>query len=190
MSYTKILVQNILAHPREFLWSVQGLGMMRVYLSDDVRLHIWDDSLKVPGVTALHTHPWHLHSTIIAGIYRQRRYVVTDAERSANVEGFNVVTIKCGEEASMKSKPTKVYLIEQPQETYREGETYMQTSNEIHQSFPENGTVTIVKRSFLKDRDHAQVFWRGTTGWVDAAPRPATLSEIESITIRALKTWF
>lgn len=54
---TKLFVKTILSNPENFKWSIQGLGMLRVYLSDEVRLHIWDSRFKVPGVSPLHNHP-------------------------------------------------------------------------------------------------------------------------------------
>ena len=75
-SLSKQLVKAILKSPYELKWSVQGLGMLRTYLSDEVRLHIWDRRLQIPQVSPLHDHPWHLDSEIVAGELRQHRYTV------------------------------------------------------------------------------------------------------------------
>lgn len=187
----RLLVENILKHPKDFEWSVQGLGMMRVYLSQAVRLHIWDSALKVPGVSPLHTHPWDMTSTVVAGRYKQHRYF-EDSDPMARELGeeFNVVTIKCGENACTMEEPKKVRLIEAPLEIYKEGASYFQNNNEIHLSCPEDGTVTLVERTFKADRDHAKVFWRGKGDWVDAKPRPAEPHEVQEVTDRALRIWF
>lgn len=187
--HTQLLVRTILEHPFDLSWSVQGLGMMRVYLSDAVRLHIWDDSLRIPNVSAIHTHPWHLHSTIVAGIYRQRRYIERSAPNRMTTEYYRA-TIRCGENAFLKTAPERVYLEPQLMETYRTGESYCQNNDELHTSFPLNGTVTLVTRTFLRDREFANVYWQGEGGWVDAAPRPATREEIESVTQGSLVNWF
>lgn len=190
--YTRLCVENILRHPKEFKWSVQGLGMMRLYLSDAVRLHIWDSCLRVPGASPLHNHPWDLDSLVIAGKYRQHRYRVVEAKDCYGNpnEEFNMSTIQCGEQACTMTDPEKVFLQEDPLEIYIEGQKYHQDKNEIHVSCPEDGTVTIVSRTFHEDRDHALVLWRGRGGWVDAKPRPATPEEIAEVTQRALTTWF
>src|SRR5579859_3298084 len=54
------------------------------------------------------------------------------------------------------------------------GQTYHQEKDEIHESLPFDGTVTLVTRTFTADRDHARVFWRGTGDFVTAEPRAAT----------------
>lgn len=187
--YTKLLVENILKHPLEFKWSVQGLGLLRIYLSQEIRLHVWDSRLKVPEVSAMHTHPWDLESLVIAGKYKQYRYV-EKMYPSQLMETFKFATIKCGEEACTMEAPQEIELSENAIETYLQGMTYSQHKDEIHLSMPEDGTVTIIKRTFHKDRDHAKVYWRGKGGWVDAKPREATKEEILSVTSYSLKAWF
>jgi hypothetical protein len=186
MSYDRELVKSILTHPRDFSWSVQGLGMLRTYISDELRLHVWDSRLRVPNVSDLHTHPWDLHSTVVAGVYEQRRYEYDDA---LTAEVFNRARIKCGENACVIGQD-KVLLVPSPRESYEAGHTYFQHRAEIHQSFPLNGTVTLVQRFFKQDRDHADVFWQGDGGWVDAAPRAASRNEVLDVTHYALIRWF
>lgn len=190
-TYDRLLIENILTRPHGFDWSVQGLGMMRMYLSQAVRLHIWDGALRVPGVSAIHSHPWDLQSRIVAGRYKQHRYqLLADNATHTYAEQFNVALIQCGEHAGVVEEPTKLYMIEMPLEIYAAGEGYLQSKEEIHLSLPDDGTVTLVERTFHEDRDHARVYWRGAGGWVDAKPREATKEEVEEITQRALRTWF
>jgi hypothetical protein len=180
----KLLVENILRHPTEFDWSVQGLGMMRVYLAPQVRLHVWDRALLVPGASPLHTHPWDFASTVVAGRMVNARFTEGAGEE------WNKVTIKCGENACTVGEAEVVRLLAGPYEIYGETAKYQQKSTEIHWSQPEDGTVTIVERVVKGDPDHASVYWRGRGGWVDAKPRPATPDEVLAVTDRALKTWF
>jgi len=186
----RLLVQNILERPGGFDWSVQGLGMMRLYLSDEVRLHIWDSALKVPGVSAIHSHPWDMESKVVAGRYKQHRYTRTPPNRVPWGGKFKCVQIRCGEGACVTEPPVEVELDEQPLEVYLPGMSYNQSHDEIHLSCPEDGTVTLVTRAFLEDRDHARVYWRGKGDWVDAKPRRATPDEVTQVTARALRTWF
>lgn len=175
------LVRAILQSPFDLKWSVQGLGLLRTYLSPEVRLHIWDSSLRVDNVSPLHTHPWHLASEIIAGKLKQHRYI-----ENSSGESYSSATIKCGENACTLSPTIKVGL-EQPLETYYPGEKYSQFKDEIHNSLAEDGTVTIVERTFFEDRDTARVFWKGDGPFVSAEPRAATREEIERVTQKALK---
>src|SRR6266702_4521226 len=48
-------------------WQLQGMGMFRLYLTKEWRLHLWDDRFKVPNVTMIHDHPWDFDSYILAG---------------------------------------------------------------------------------------------------------------------------
>jgi hypothetical protein len=192
---TKQLVKAILKSPFDLEWSLQGLGMLRTYLSPEVRLHIWDERYAVPNVSPIHDHPWHLESYIVCGLLMQRRYTLIDpGKRIKNdpyaYEFLSMAQIKCGENACTTTRPLKVLVRVGPLESYTEGETYKQTKDEIHESSPVTGTVTLVSRTFTPDREHARVFWRGQSGWVDAAPRPATRNEITEITQLALLKWF
>lgn len=137
----------------------------------------------------MHDHPWHLDSHIVVGELRQNRFsmVKRGAPRG---EEFNMTEIKCGENACTLSPTVPVILRRKPLEAYREGEEYRQRKDEIHESFPVDGTVTVVTRKFTGDRDKARVFWQGSNPFVSAAPRPATYGEVEKITKRALDLWF
>lgn len=185
----RLVVENVMRHPGEFDWSTQGLGMLRVYLRPDVRLHVWDRSLLVPGASPLHSHPWNFTSTIIAGRLINRRYKSFQSA-SETFQEFNCVRIQCGENAHVEGEPTAVKLVQQADEHWVQGSTYRQTAEEIHWSLPEDGTVTICEREFKQDRDHALVFWRGKGGWVDAKPRRAEILEVLNVCNRSLETWF
>lgn len=174
-------------------WSIQGLGMIRLYLSPEVRLHVWDSRYAVPGVSTLHDHPWHLHSRIVAGAVHQYRFTKT-IELKALVAPVPVAdlwkeqTILCGEGGGLCGVPTPVALIRGAKETYRAGEVYQQTADEIHESMPEGGTVTLVTREFLEDAEHAHVYFKDE--WVTAEPRPATASEVAAVLGYSLQRWF
>ena len=194
------LVEAMLRHPVGLPWSVQGLGMMRMYLTADrsVRLHVWDRALVVPGASPVHTHPWDFTSLVVAGRIFNQRFTVANTWDAA--DPWNRGRLKCGEGAHIVATLTdavegaaeRVGLVEGPVETWRQGESYQQDKDEIHRSLPEDGTVTIVTRRFGPDPDHAWVYWRGAPGtpWRDAAPRTATPEEIRDVAARALETWW
>lgn len=184
---TKQLVKMILKSAGSYSWSLQGLGMLRLYLSEEIRLHVWNFDFAFPNASTMHTHPWDFESLVVAGELEQTRYIENE-----NIEGdvFNTATILCGEGGCIMSEPEKIKLSSCPMEHYVEGQTYTERAEEIHESFPLKGTVTLVTRRFRQDRDHAKVFRKPDSGWVSAEPRSATDGEVEEITRLALERWF
>lgn len=185
-NHEKQLVKAILTSPTRLKWSAQGLGMLRTYLSPEVRLHIWDSSLKVYGASPLHTHPWHLHSRIVAGELRQIRYTPDDKHG----QPYKKQRILCGPGTCVQSPVEEVKLAASLWERYLEGMEYTQTADEIHESLPVDGTVTLVTRTFLADANHADVYWQGGGDFVSAEPRHATPEEVQFVTQSALNRWF
>lgn len=187
----KKLVEDLLRNPDRQEWTLQGFGMLRCYLSPEVRLHVWDSRFKAPNVSELHTHPWDFCSLVVAGEVRNHRFVET-AEGAHQGSGQQIPrkrqTIRCGEGGGLVGEPVDVFLAEQPTETFGEGDSYAQMANEIHRSIPEDGTVTIIERRFKADTEHAYVYFQGE--WGTAEPRPATPDEVETILAGALKRWF
>ena len=184
------LIRAILEKPSGFDWSVQGLGMMRLYLNKNTRLHLWDSSLKVTGVSPIHTHPWHFRSHVISGHLLNLRFTeitprdVFDTVRSGQ---YNRVKIVCGAGAKTVGETEIVTLQREPLENYRGGETYEQKATDIHWSFAQSGTVTVCHRTFLEDTEHANIYWPGDGPFVSAEPRRATQTEVSRVTLAALQ---
>lgn len=88
LSVHRALVRNFLstaiadaADGRRNDWSTQGLGMLRLYLSREVRLHVWHSAFRVPSVSDIHDHPWDFRSDIVCGSVRNVRYgIVSESE--------------------------------------------------------------------------------------------------------------
>jgi len=190
MSISKLLVQAILEKPLGRAWSLQGLGMLRLYLSNEVRLHVWDERYAFPGASPLHTHPWNFQSRIIAGHLTNTVVLEGVAVTSSGWERFNKQLLQCGPEGCLEGSPKIVGLRVARHDSYREGDVYTQGSEEIHMTSTARGTVTIVERYFKKDRDHAYVYWRENEEWGTAEPRLATDQEVAAITSYSLATWF
>lgn len=194
MSVTKLLVKKILEHPRDYEWSFQGLGMLRCYLSREVRLHVWDPRLAVSNVSIIHTHPWNFESHVVAG--RLIDTVYTETPLLANGLTHHKQTIQCGLGACVHGPMIDVRLIKRGDLTVGDSlgvigyqTSYTRFRSAIHESRPEPGTVTIVERQFDDDTEHAYVYWPIGTQWVSAEPRPATSAEVVSMTVTALE-WF
>jgi hypothetical protein len=70
----RALARTILEHATDFQWSIQGFGMLRLYLAPDVRLHVWSESHQVPNVSLIHDHPWHFTSHVLSRKIANVRY--------------------------------------------------------------------------------------------------------------------
>lgn len=171
-------------------WTLQGFGMLRAYLSEDEvwRLHIWDQDMSVEDVSTVHDHPWDLDSRIVSGYLANQRFVRAETPDALSTP-WRAVLIRTGEGGHPLQEPDEWWLQMQPLESYRPSETYHQDAPEIHESIPAPGTVTIVKRTFSRQRDIATSLYRNTPTWVSAEPRPATTDEVLHFARLALSTW-
>ena len=179
-----------LEKPHDLEWSLQGFGMLRVYLSDTDRLHVWDSRFRARGVSTIHTHPWNFESLVVAGVIANRRYYL--APRLEGGATHVASMLKCGEGGGLVGIPwTVAVLPATPRpEVYPYGARYVQRAAEVHESNAADGTVTLVRRRFLEDPDHATVAWPKGETWGSAEPRRATREEVEAITSSALRWWF
>jgi len=189
---SKALVREILENPYDHKWTLQGFGMLRLYISDTKRLHIWDASYAFKDVSLIHDHPWDFNSYIVAGVVRQHRFDVTPRNRlnQNGLDNYEAQTIVCGEGGCSTGNIYQTGLKRSLIEIYREGDEYSQKAEEIHLSIPESGTVTIINRVFKEDTEHANVFWPIGEKWVSAEPRKADEEEIYNFTQLALSKWF
>jgi hypothetical protein len=184
----KAAIQAILEHPLGYEWTAQGLGMLRLYLPgpENMRLHVWDSFLAVPNVSMIHTHPWNFASYVVAGEVRNTRW--TEGEG----EAYHKSSIVCGQGGCMFGAAANVRLHPRPAEAWAEGQGYTQWADEIHSSAPEDGTVTLLRRSVPAGRsaDQAFVYWPAGEEWVSAEPRAATRDEVMAVVRRSLARWF
>lgn len=185
----KDLVKMILQKADQFRWSLQGFGMLRLYVGENHRVHVWDNSYAVPDVSELHTHPWDFKSLIVGGRIRNTIYEETDLHEGDG-DCYSRQVIKCGPGGCLTGASMPVRLKQKSVQLYIEGDEYQQSAEEIHRSQPQPGTVTMITRTFKEDVDHAKVFWPKDKQWVSAEPRDATPDEVKKITQFALERWF
>lgn len=181
------MAKEILTHSLSFAWSMQGLGMLRLHLSGDCRLHVWDTRFKFPGASPIHDHQqWGLHSTVLSGrlsnvIFRECAYPFGKL--------FMFQTMRAGYGCVALHDPRDIRLEQESITDYSAGESYEQTPEQIHWTVPENGTVTIMAKSPTADAENARVFWPAGEQWGSAEPRPATKDEVVGMTMHALEKW-
>lgn len=188
---TKALVKHILTKARDYTWTLQGFGMLRTYLPDDVRLHVWDDRYAVPDVSLIHTHPWDFESHIVAGKVTNKRYFASRYECGIDWDyrDFMRRRIQPGEGFKILSDDEPVRLGSLKPEYYEAGESYRQQREEIHETECTRGTVTLVKR-VRGIADEADVYYPAGGQWVSGEPRVATRQEVEDICDNALDSYF
>jgi hypothetical protein len=177
------LVRFMLERAHDFEWSLQGFGMFRLYLSREMRLHVWDFRFAAADVTTLHTHPWDFLSTVISGRITDRVY----REISSHPKTHMRQRIVCGPGGCATDDPPEpVCLQPYREDTFQRGQWYRLSAKQIHESIPAPGTITLIRRWFGEDTEHAHVFYPVGKKWVSAEPRKATGDEISNMRELAL----
>lgn len=192
MKFLKPLVEGILRNPDGREWTVQGFGMLRTYVGPPdnpsrFRLNIWDSQLAVPDVSTIHDHPWHFESIIVAGAFCNVRYKELNHDEITHV-WMHIVPGPDG--GPLKQEPRETHLVPGKPELYAAGDIYKQLADEIHESIPYDGTVTLNDRTRTGGEDRARVFWPYGKEWVDAKPYTPTAQVIRHFCNRALDRWF
>lgn len=193
------LVRDILTTPHRRQWTIQGFGMLRTHLQNDVRLHVWS-AAHGNGASPIHDHPWKFSSFVVAGRLRNRRYAETSRNEkdeagallnvSHGAAAYMRRTIRPGEGLKVIGDDVPVWLNEIDYDLVGERSWYFQRADEIHQSVPEDGTVTIVQRVRGDLPDVAHTYYPAGTEWVSGEPRAATFYEVDAICAMALARWF
>jgi len=198
----RALVRDVLKNPHKREWSLQGMGMLRAYLTSEVRLHIWDERFRVPNVSMIHDHPWDFVSTIVSGTIENIVYELDLDERGDGVAMTHQMgIIVCGpnpkERGAKHVVPVRLVRSRRSRSYPRLDRTndvdactsYRMFAEDIHESNPSRGAVTLCKRTFKSNTELAHVFWPIGTEWVSAEPRPATKDEVDAITKHAMEVF-
>lgn len=160
-------------------WSVQGLGVLRLYIRGLGRLHLWDRVLRYPNVSMVHTHSWDLRSTVVLGRLRNQRFIESTAGKP-----YHKQRLVTGYQTALVTKPNPVHLLACPGEIYYPGDIYRQHKDEIHISIPDDGCITLMER---REDGHgeADVYWPEGCTWGTAQPRAANSQELRPVFERA-----
>lgn len=179
----RYLIENRRALPQTN-WTAQGFGFLRLRVNATTRLHIWHSRLRVPGVSDIHDHAqWSFTSRILSGQLVNLRF----EESTGNDARYYRGVIRCGIGGGMSDaapEPIDLLATDRP-ELYEAGQHYHQAASEIHRTYAQDGTVTLITQE-RHDTDTARVYWPYGTKWVDAIPRQATFEEIDEIGAYAL----
>lgn len=170
-------------HPLYGDWSVQGFGMLRLYIRKIGRLHIWDNALRYPNVSMTHTHSWDLTSTVVCGNLTNFRYAETVPSDGNPWKKQRLVT---GYKTHMVTPVVDVYLTARSLEELRPGDIYDQRAAEIHKTLARNGTVTLMERTEDVNGE-ADVYWPADCSWGTAKPRRAKPDEIRTTIKKAVE---
>lgn len=169
----RLAVLHILDNAIDYDWSVQGFGLLRLYIRTVGRLHIWDDTLRYPNVSMIHNHSWDLRSTVVSGMLTNVRYT----EETLIGRPFQTHRMITGYQCSTVTPVRDTRLLEWPREKYFAGDVYTQHAAQIHQTLAINGTVTLMERQ-EDENGQADIYWPANCTWGTARPRPATIEEI------------
>lgn len=173
------IVKDVLEHPFNYQWELQGFGMLRTYIDKDTRLQIWLKKYIVEDVTDVHTHPWDFTSYIYQGkivnnCYSEHPFKVSPND---NEMSFDRCLILTGENAYVKEK-IKVLLRKDSSIPYRSGETYHHDKTIPHRIDFIDGTITILSKRNIDVNSLAYSYVPNGKDWVSAAPKIATVGEI------------
>lgn len=185
----EVILKDPLRNP-ENKWSLQGFGMLRMYLPGDMRLNIWDSRYQYkPKPSMIHDHPWDFTSWVVCGELYNYRYAV-GPKNAHGLPQYWQRTIRPGVDPQHLGQDKLVTLFKITQETIKVGNSYFQEFNEVHETDFKDGTITVNSRQRGNRPDEARVFYREGEEWISAEPRPATEKEVKDICDNALKLWF
>ena len=176
---TKLITTSLLYPQLVEGWEVQGLGMLRRYVerseSRSIRLHLWNPALVMPGVAAIHNHPWDFKSTIIKGAIINMRYQEVKGAGKF-IKEFKRRLIIPGDGKQLESD-AGVWLKICAIDFCLPGDSYIQHRSEIHYTWSLPGSVSIIERQHQPSEvNAAYTYFQGE--WGSAKARPATNEEI------------
>lgn len=179
----------------EYQWSLQGMGLLRLYLNDNYRLHIWDSRFRAPGVSMIHDHlQWAFDSTVIAGRVVNIKYNMNHGPGMKEEDATHKYqTMRAGYNCIALHSPRLCQLWKSAEEICSAGVNYHQEGFEVHETDALDGTVTLMHKFPTQNeaqKDTARVFWKANEEWGSAEPRIASQSEVSIILTSTLERWF
>lgn len=197
----RCVLEEAIRRPGARSWTLQGFGVLRLNLHDDMCLHVWCPDLAAEGAPTIHDHPWQFSSFVVAGIAENHRFecrepapgqviIPTQEEMSEGWRAFYRRTVMTGQPGltAVLGDDRMVMLRRLGLERVRAGAWYHQSRGEIHESRPHAGTVTLVQR--LRDGDErANIFFSPLDPPADGNKRPATDAEVVHACTVSVRKW-
>ena len=172
------LIDDVLRNYNRYKWEIHGFGMLRTYINENTRLQIWHNDYTVEQVTDIHTHPWDFTSTIMQGYVRNITYEEHELNDTDIDDIYDRCLILTGEHAYVKEK-TRVRLVKKTQFMHTKGDTYKHKKDIPHRISFCDGTITVLTKENVNPDSLAYSYVEDTLEWVSAAPRLATVDEIQ-----------
>ena len=206
----RAMVKAILKSAGSYSWEVPANGRLTLVLEPNVAvINVFHSKYRVPNSTAIHSHTVDFRSDIIGGVMRQYRYLratagaghsagpersTADAGRGSTPQRYWEQELTLG--GRLAGEPVECLLKESELEVYRTGEYYEITADEIHQSVPEDGTVTLISRQYKTSPTSVSTFWPWAPLPVGAKPsdkiipKEAPEEVVRDVISVALERWF
>lgn len=182
--------RKMLDNPFAYEWSIQGFGMLRCYLSNATRLHIWSKAHQ--KTSNIHDHPWDFTSIVLSGQIVDTNYIVTRhgmAEHLTEQPTHAMRTISCGPGGCPHDDVVGVTLLETNRTHHKLGAVYSLKHDDLHETKFSSGAVTIINRTFRENTEHARVVVPVGTEFEFIEPRPATREEVIAFVDQAIGDW-
>lgn len=175
-----LLVKRILETPDAHRWTLQGLGMLRLYLSDALRLHVWDPRCAAPGASAVHDHPWDFSSLIVSGALTNRLLLEVPGLEAAADATHLVSRLHCGAGGGLVDRPIRTRLVVGSVRRYEAGQLYSQVATDVHETSPDPGTDDGVELVRERPRLGLNTFFGGNLGLAEASSAVAHMERASS----------
>lgn len=177
-------------------WRHHGIGALQAYVSETVRIHVWHDTLVLPGMResgAIHDHRFDLESTVLVGGLTNREYGedLPDGVPLGEFDMYEVV--KTSDRVAELRKIATRNFISVRETLLGEGCTYTYPKRRFHESIHRGTTVTLVTKSNQEDCPPRILAPAGTdpvnalAARVDRATTDAIIAEAATMLGRVLK---
>lgn len=187
MKTLQLATLAILDHATDYEWSVHGFGLLRLYIRNLGRLHVWDSALRYPNVSMIHNHSWDLKSTVVSGQIINTRYTTEPPYEGYNTPGmvYHGKRLITGYNTRDVVSLDNCKLYRRSIDRLTAGDEYSQLAHEIHETNADDGTVSLMARK-EDENGQADVYWPAWTEWGTAKPRVAEPAEVMAVVTRAL----
>jgi hypothetical protein len=161
---------------RDLIWRWHGLGMLQAELDEEVRVHVWHESLrKIPrgNPRCIHDHRFRIDSAVVVGCIVDHPYIVLIGEQPFlqtggeffKTDAFEIRHAKAQTGADDAVELGDAWAKETPGVRHAAGSTYVIRRRDWHTTHVEELTVTVVFRSEFDDKP-ARVLGHSKTGIV------------------------